>query len=101
MIFDYSDIMKEYNVWFSANGERLAYVTFNDTGVPEVRLPIYSEPDSFQLYTEQVLLRYPTVSHHYHSYKRSEGITWNSNKIAKQSVILSLAIFIPLVRKIL
>jgi len=58
----YQDIMKEYSVWFSTNGERLAYVTFNDTGIPEVRLPIYSEPDSFQLYTEQVFLRYPTPS---------------------------------------
>ena len=56
------DIMKQSGLWFSGNGERLSYITFNDTAVPEVRLPIYSEPDSFQLYTEQIMLRYTTVS---------------------------------------
>lgn len=49
-------------LWFSESGDRLSYITFNDTAVPEIRLPIYSEPDSFELYTEQVIIRYPTVS---------------------------------------
>lgn len=50
-------------LWFSESGDRLSYITFNDTAVPEIRLPIYSEPDSFELYTEQVIIRYPTVSY--------------------------------------
>ena len=54
-------MMKEPALWFSKSGDRLAYMTFNDSSVPEIRLPIYSEPDSFQLYTEQVIIRYPTV----------------------------------------
>lgn len=49
-------------LWFSPAGDRLAYISFNDSTVPEVKLPIYSEPDSFNLYTEQVIIRYPTVS---------------------------------------
>ena len=74
------DIMKGYSVWFSANGERLAFVTFNDTAVPEVRLPIYSEPDSFQLYTEQVLLRYPTVSYYGYNYRLAHQTAKNHSR---------------------
>lgn len=54
--------MKSPALFFSEDGNRLCFVTFNDTEVPEIKLPIYSEPDSFQLYTEQVIIRYPTVS---------------------------------------
>jgi hypothetical protein len=42
-------------------GDRLSYIAFNDTAIPEIKLSINSEPDSFELYTEQVLIRYPTV----------------------------------------
>ena len=49
-------------MWFSPAADRLAYVSFNDSIVPEIKLPIYSEPDSFNLYTEQVIIRYPTVN---------------------------------------
>ena len=52
---------KQPALWFSETGDRLSYIAFNDTAVPEIKLPIYSEPDSFELYTEHVILRYPTV----------------------------------------
>lgn len=58
------DMTNQAAIWFSPAADRIAYVSFNDTVVPEVRLPIYSEPDSFNLYTEQVIIRYPTVSPH-------------------------------------
>jgi hypothetical protein len=57
---------KQPAMWFSESGDRLSYIAFNDTAVPEIKLSIYSEPDSFELYTEQVLIRYPTVSHYYY-----------------------------------
>ena len=47
--------------WFSENGDHLSFVSVNDTAVPEVNLPIYSDPDSFHLYTEKVMIRFPTV----------------------------------------
>jgi hypothetical protein len=53
---------KQPAMWFSETGDRLSYIAFNDTAIPEIKLSIYSEPDSFELYTEQVLIRYPTVS---------------------------------------
>jgi len=53
---------KQPAMWFSETGDRLSYIAFNDTAVPEIKLSIYSEPDSFELYTEQVLIRYPTAS---------------------------------------
>ncbi len=62
------DILKQPALWFSKNGDRLVYITFNDTSVPEIKLPIYSEPDSFHLYTEEVIIRYPTVSQRHKNY---------------------------------
>lgn len=58
----YRAMSKQPALWFSESGDRLSYIAFNDTAVPEINLPIYSEPDSFELYTEQVLIRYPTPS---------------------------------------
>nr|CAH0102070.1 unnamed protein product [Daphnia galeata] len=58
----YRAMSKQPAMWFSESGDRLSYIAFNDTAVPEIKLSIYSEPDSFELYTEQVLIRYPTPS---------------------------------------
>ncbi|XP_046645659.1 prolyl endopeptidase FAP-like isoform X1 [Daphnia pulicaria] len=58
----YRAMAKQPAMWFSETGDRLSYIAFNDTAIPEIKLSIYSEPDSFELYTEQVLIRYPTPS---------------------------------------
>lgn len=47
--------------WFSEDGEHLSFVSYNDTAVPEIDLSLYSEPDSFDLYSEKVVIRFPTV----------------------------------------
>jgi len=58
----YQDILNGPLFWFSDNGDHLSFVSVNDTAVPEVNLPIYSDPDSFHLYTEKVMIRFPTPS---------------------------------------
>jgi hypothetical protein len=55
--------MKNPALYFSEDGNRLCFITFNDTEVPEIQLKIYSEPDSFRLYTEHAIIRYPTVNY--------------------------------------
>lgn len=47
-------------LWFSPDGARLAYVTYNDTAVPFMTLPYYGEPGQllFQ-YTRAYNIRYP------------------------------------------
>jgi hypothetical protein len=55
--------MKNPAIYFSEDGNRLCFITFNDTEVPEIQLKIYSEPDAFQLYTEHAIIRYPTVNY--------------------------------------
>ena len=62
MQFVLADITKQ-SLWFSDNGEHLCYMSLNDSAVPEANLAVYSEPDSFNLFSEKVIIRYPTVSH--------------------------------------
>lgn len=49
-------------LWFSPDGARLAYVTYDDTAVPFMTLPYYGRPGEllFQ-YTRAYNIRYPKV----------------------------------------
>lgn len=50
-------------IWFSPDGSRFAYASYNDSQVPIVTLPYYGRPGEllFQ-YTRAVNIRYPKVS---------------------------------------
>ncbi|XP_028157374.1 venom dipeptidyl peptidase 4-like isoform X2 [Ostrinia furnacalis] len=47
-------------MWFSADGSKLAYATFNDTDVRKMKVPHYGVPGSVQYqYTQHHEIRYP------------------------------------------
>lgn len=49
-------------MWFSKNGSRLAYISFNDTLVPAQNVPVYGTPgDPTWQYTQYISIRYPKV----------------------------------------
>ncbi|XP_039280619.1 venom dipeptidyl peptidase 4 isoform X1 [Nilaparvata lugens] len=47
-------------MWFSTDGKRLAFATFNDTTTPVMTIPYYGSPGNFAFqYTQSVNIRYP------------------------------------------
>lgn len=47
-------------LWFSPNGQRLAYGRFDDTNTPNMFLPIYGEPGNLAFqYPRAQLIKYP------------------------------------------
>lgn len=50
-------------MWFSKQGTKLAYATFNETKVPSVYLSQYGVPDTmYDQYSKILGLHYPKVS---------------------------------------
>lgn len=49
-------------IWFSTDGTKMAYVTFDDSGVRVMRVPHYGVPGSVNYqYTQHHEIRYPKV----------------------------------------
>ncbi|XP_075211304.1 venom dipeptidyl peptidase 4-like isoform X2 [Lycorma delicatula] len=47
-------------MWFSKDGKKLAFVTFNDTTTPVMSIPQYGKPGSIAFqYTQTINMRYP------------------------------------------
>ena len=58
-------------VWFSPDGSKLLYATFNDTAVEKMAFPVYGNLDKTQQYTKFTSISYPKVS--FISSKYAEG----------------------------
>lgn len=51
-----------YALWWSADGEKIAYLSFNETGVPTFRVPYYMDNTKYGTsYPRELELRYPKV----------------------------------------
>lgn len=49
-------------MWFSKDGRKIAFATFNDTTTPVMSIPQYGTPGSIAFqYTQTVNMRYPKV----------------------------------------
>lgn len=56
-------------MWFSPNGDKLAYASFNDFHVNIMTIAYYGEPGAIaSQYPEALYLRYPKVFVPYHEY---------------------------------
>lgn len=52
-----------YTLWFSPDGEHVAYLRFNETGVPTYTVPYYMDnQDVAPAYPKELEIRYPKVS---------------------------------------
>lgn len=63
------EIISDTNaVWFSPDGKKLAYASFNDTDVNVMSIPYYGEPGNLDSqYPRAMNLRYPKVSYSFFS----------------------------------
>lgn len=52
-----------YTLWYSPDGEKIAFLTFNETGVGTFRIPYFIDDDSelVPVYPRELELRYPKV----------------------------------------
>lgn len=51
-----------YALWWSPDGEKIAYLSFNETGVPTFRVPYYMDNTQYgNSYPRELELRYPKV----------------------------------------
>lgn len=50
-------------LWFSPDGQKLAYIRFNDTDVPIITIQVYGPPGSFEFqYPKSIGFNYPKVN---------------------------------------
>lgn len=77
---------KEFTLWWSPDSSYLAYLRFNETGVPEYQVPLYTASNK-SAYPENLTIRYPKagspnpiVSLHLHSIETKETIMVTKNQ---------------------
>ncbi|KAF1846456.1 dipeptidyl-peptidase-like protein IV [Cucurbitaria berberidis CBS 394.84] len=62
-VYEEEVFSERYTLWFSPDGEKIAFLSFNETGVRTFRIPYYISEDAKNIstYPRELELRYPKV----------------------------------------
>uniref|UniRef100_A0A1B6DL67 Venom dipeptidyl peptidase 4 n=1 Tax=Clastoptera arizonana TaxID=38151 RepID=A0A1B6DL67_9HEMI len=63
-VYEEEILVSNEAMWFSNDGKKLAFITFNDTNVPVFTIPYYGQPGDIRYqYALQFSVHYPKVGH--------------------------------------
>ncbi|KAI9274596.1 dipeptidyl peptidase IV N-terminal region-domain-containing protein [Phascolomyces articulosus] len=91
-VYEEEIFSKDFTVWWSPDSTHIAYLRFNETAVPEYRMPLYTASNSS--YPEEMSIKYPKagtpnplVSLHVHSLLDDTSIMITKNSTTANSTI--------------